>query len=70
MATIEFDAMEENGMIKIPQEYINNISGSFKVILIFNDEEKAEDNNVSSKFNAVKIRTKGFKFNKEEANER
>lgn len=36
----------------------------------FNDEDKAEHNNISSRFNAVKIKTKGIKFNREEANER
>jgi len=69
MSTIEFDAIEENGIIKIPQHYINNISGPFKVILILDDNRKMEETVNSSMFNAVKIKTRNFKFNREEANE-
>lgn len=70
MDTIEFDAIQENGMIKIPRQYINNISGPFRVIIMFDKDRKTEANELSSMFKAVKIKTKDFKFNREEANER
>ena len=69
MQTYEFrSVVEDNGIIRIPEQYRHNISSPVKVIIFTND---AMQNNVSSKhFSAMKIKTKGFKFNRDAANER
>jgi hypothetical protein len=69
MRAYEFSAaVEDHGIIHIPKEYLNDISSNVKVI-IFNPEENCP-NPKKKAFNAMKISTKGFKFNREEANER
>jgi hypothetical protein len=68
MRTYEFStAVGDNGIIHIPEEYLKDISSTVKVI-IFNNDEKRQPKKKT--FKAMKIHTKGFKFNREEANER
>jgi hypothetical protein len=68
MQAYEFSSVvEKEGIIHIPQQYLTKISSPVKVILLTN-EKKSE--NKSKCFSAMCLETKGFKFNREEANER
>jgi hypothetical protein len=68
MRTYEFStAVESNGIIHIPEEYLRDISSIVKVIIFTKDEERQPKKKT---FKAMKIHTKDFKFNREEANER
>jgi hypothetical protein len=68
MQAYEFStAVEDNGIIHIPEEYLKDISSTVKVIIFTKDEERQPQKKT---FTAMKIHTKGFKFNREEANER
>jgi uncharacterized protein YpiB (UPF0302 family) len=68
MQAYEFStAVEDDGVIHIPKEYLKGISSTVKVIIFTNDEERQPKKKT---FTAMKIHTKGFKFNREEANER
>ena len=69
MQTYEFSSIvEDNGIIRIPEQYVHNISSAVKVIVFTNDE--IQNNNKRKHFSAIKIKTKGFKFDRDEANER
>jgi len=39
MKAIEFDAKVENGVIKVPQKYLDNLKDRFRIIILI--EEKA-----------------------------
>jgi hypothetical protein len=68
MPTYEIDTVIENeGVIHIPRQYLENVSSAVKVIL-FSNEESSQ--NKKKGFSAMKLRTKGFTFNREAANER
>ena len=67
MQTYEFNSIiESEGVIHIPKQYLGEISSSVKIILIAN-ETPAQ--NTRKHFSAIKLKTKGFKFNRETANE-
>ena len=70
MMAYEFQAAVSDGVINIPVEYRNKISKKVKVILL--SEEPVEQSKTKKKFNfnAMKLDTKGFVFDREEANER
>ena len=64
-SVIEFIAeKKQGGMIEIPKEYADDVSGKFRVIIILNNAEK----NIAHQreFKAVQLKTKGFKFNRDE----
>jgi hypothetical protein len=67
MQAYEFNSIIEDGVIHIPAQYLQNISSPVKVILLTNDETQ---NITIKKFNAKRLKTKGFKFNRDAANER
>ena len=68
MHAYEFNSViEKEGIIHIPQQYLTDISSPVRVIILAN--EKAA-NNTKGQFSALSLETKGFKFNREEANER
>ena len=52
--------------IEIPEEYADKISGEFQVILIL-DAQPEKKNSRVRKFEAVKIKLDGYKFNREDA---
>lgn len=63
---IEFVAKKKKGgIIEIPEEFADAVSGEFRVILIVQakPEKKAQR---KKSFKALKIDTKGFKFNRDE----
>ena len=68
MQTYEFSSVvEDNGIIRIPEQYLSNISSPVKVIVFSNDE--IQNNDKTKHFSAMKIKTKDFKFDRNEANE-
>jgi hypothetical protein len=68
MQAIEFVTKEENGLIKIPKQYLENLHKEFRVIILI-DEPMAKKT-VIKKFTAAKIKTKNIKLSRDEANER
>jgi 5S rRNA maturation endonuclease (ribonuclease M5) len=69
MAAYEFSSVvENNGVIHIPEKYLDSISSPVKVIVFTNED--IQNNNVRKQFSAIKVKTKGFKFNRNEANGR
>jgi hypothetical protein len=65
MDVIEFNATVENGVIPIPESFINKIPHRVKVIL-------AEDNTITRRtidFDNLVLDAKGFKYSREEAND-
>ena len=68
MQTYEFSsAVGANGVIHIPKQYLPNISSPVKVIVCVNDEVQTAGKKT---FSAMKLKTKGFKFDRDEANGR
>lgn len=68
MQAYEFNSVvESEGIIHIPQQYLENLSSPVKVILLSNGKAT---NFKNKKFSAISLETKGFKFNRDEANER
>lgn len=56
---------KKGGIIQIPKKYINDVAGEFRVILILNPETPKK-NARKKEFKALKIKTKGFKFDRDE----
>ena len=69
MMAYEFKTSVNNGIINIPVEYRNKISNKVKVILL-SDEPIKNKAKKKIMFNAMKLDTRGFVFNREDANER
>jgi hypothetical protein len=67
MHAIEFETQAHNGIVEIPEQYLAWKNKSVKVILLAIDEEQAIK---PIQFNAVKLKTKGYRFNRDQANER
>ena len=65
MQTIEFNATIENGVIPIPESCKNKIPNRVKVILT---EDVSVPRNIIN-FDELVLDTKGYKFNREEAND-
>ena len=75
MQAYEFYAKVENGFIRVPEEYSNKIKTNLKVILLEDLNSKPTDgeSNILKRTDAlspISIDTRGWKFDKEEANER
>jgi hypothetical protein len=68
MQMYEFSSViEDKGVIHIPEQYLQNISSPVKVILLTNTESQS---NKKKHFSAIKLKTRGFKFDRDAANER
>lgn len=67
MQAFEFVTKAEDGIIKIPKQFVENLSNEFRVIILV-DQQKI--NKKLRKFDAVRFTTKDLKFNRDEANER
>ena len=64
----EFNSVvNKDGTIYVPQKYLPNLSSPVKVILLSNEKRT---NSGNKQFSAINLETKGFKFNRDEANER
>ena len=75
MRAYEFYATPENGAIKIPEQYRNRVTSGVKVILILEkpfrySRKKADTRRKSDLLLSPTTNTKGWKFSREEANER
>ena len=74
MQTYEFYTTPKNGIIKIPEQYKDKIKSSVKVIV--HENIYPNPDNASGLFkrtdllSPISIDTKGWTFDKEEANER
>ena len=69
MYAIEFKSKIDNGVINIPEEYMEETKKMVHAKVIILSERRAEKRK-KAKFNAISINTKGFKFDREEANAR
>jgi len=67
MHAIEFETQAHNGIVQIPEQYLAWKNKVVKVILLDSETKKTLN---SIQFNAVKLKTKGYCFNRDEANER
>jgi hypothetical protein len=68
MLAYEFDTViEDEGVIHIPRQYLEKVTSAVKVIL-FSNEESLQ--NGKKHFSAMKLKTRGFKFDREAANDR
>jgi hypothetical protein len=73
MQAIEFKTTIHNGTVTIPAEYSPEWEGkTIRVIVLYDEENLAQtvEQPKASNFRAVSLKTKGFKFNREEANVR
>jgi hypothetical protein len=66
MKAYEFISTVDNGIIHVPEKYRDKIRSNVKVIVLL---EEAREKTVGE-FSAFRIPTKGFKFDREAANER
>ena len=67
MQAVEFSATVENGVISIPHQYKKSVTDKVRVIILSEtDKEKPKKKKIYS----IGINMKGYKFNREEANER
>ena len=70
MYAVEFQStIRSDNSIAVPKEYKNKLGKRVKVILLSNESVENEDDNRND-FSAVRVKTKGFKFDREYANER
>lgn len=68
MIVIEFEAQSHNGIVEIPQQYQAWRNKTVRVILLDPTEEKTSKTKLS--FKAASLNTKGYHFDREQANER
>lgn len=68
MQAIEFITKVKDGIIKIPKEYLDSLKEEFRVIILIDEKEPKKTKKRELK--ALKIKTKGFKFDRDEANKR
>ncbi len=68
MQAIEFTTKVEDGVIKVPQKYLSQTQDTVRVIILL---EQSESTAETKKFHSgVELDTKGFKFDRDEANKR
>jgi hypothetical protein len=72
MKAIEFSGNVKGGTIKIPKKFLANLSDESVRIIILVDEQEPEKKKppFKKRFKAIKLDTRGFKFDRDEANER
>ena len=68
MYAVEFRSDVENGTIRIPDRYRNKLPSTVKVIILSEEEETTPGTRRS--FSAVSVDTRGFRFDRDAANER
>jgi hypothetical protein len=69
MKAYEFDTVVKNGVINIPKKYLDKQLSYIRVIVLSKSDEVLSVKK-ERKFSAMRLKTKGFTFNREEANER
>ncbi|EIJ41889.1 hypothetical protein BegalDRAFT_0985 [Beggiatoa alba B18LD] len=68
MNALEFETEIHDGIVKIPTQYTSWQEKSVRVILL--EVENRPTSSKSLKFEACSIKTKSYRFNREQANER
>ena len=67
MQAYEFSSeVAERGTIQIPERYLRNITSPVRIILLTNEKTPVDE---KKHFSAIKLKTKGFKFDRDAANE-
>jgi hypothetical protein len=69
MEAYEFNTIVRNGVIRIPKQLSDKNISYVKVILLSDNESRTATPD-KKKFSAMRMKTKGFTFNREEAHER
>ena len=69
MEAYEFDTVVKNGVINIPQKFLDKQLSAIRVIVLTKGDDVLPIKK-EGKFSAMRLKTKGFTFNREEANER
>lgn len=73
MYAVEFQAVIENGIVHIPEEYKDlQEKGEVRFVIMYDDSEQHSINieKRQKRMSAISIDTIGFKFNRDEAHER
>jgi hypothetical protein len=70
MQAYEFNTTASDGFIKIPEQYTKKIPSNVSVIVIADQKPKSRGKGKQSLFPDFGLNTEGYKFNREEANER
>jgi hypothetical protein len=76
MSVIQFETTVEDNMIRIPEQYIDQISARVAVTLVdiekprLRPKTKKEKPSSIEEFSELKLDTRGWKFDREEANGR
>lgn len=71
MQAYEFNAVIHEGMIRIPERYQGKLLSPSPVrVILLSNTTTLPVGSGNKKFTAMKLQTKGFVFNREEANER
>jgi hypothetical protein len=77
MPIVQFDATVEGNMIRIPEEYLETVYPGTRVTMRSNDNPRRSVSRraeagalLPDDFSAFRVDTKGFKFDREEADER
>ena len=69
MQAYEFNTVVRDGIIHIPKQFSDKQLSNVRVILLADTAKKVSEPR-RNKFTAMRLKTKGFTFNREEANER
>ena len=67
MQAFEFNSIVEDGLIRIPDRYLEQIVSPVKVIILTQDFSASVR---KKKFSAMSLDTRGYSFNRDEANAR
>ena len=67
MQAIEFESLVDDGVIRIPDEYKGQVGKQVKVIVL---SEVVNEKVAHKPLSAISINTKGFRFDRDEANAR
>jgi hypothetical protein len=77
MSPVQFESVVEDNLIRIPEKYSGMVSSGTKVMVCSSDSFKEPATHrvgagalLPDDFTAFRIDTRGFKFDREEANER
>lgn len=72
MKAIEFITHIQDGIIRVPEEYLKNLQEEFRVIILIEEKvtkkSKAEERRKA--LSTFKVETKDLTFDRDEANER
>jgi hypothetical protein len=71
MQAYEFNTVIHEGIIRIPEQYQDKLLSPLPVkVILLSNATASRAGTSNKKFSAMKLQTKGFTFNRDEANER